>query len=302
MSLYNKYRPQKFEDIVGNETVVEYLQEALKKKDTPQVYLFHGPTGCGKTTLARILAKELGCEPVNMKEINTADFRGIDSAREIIRNSRFTGMGGGRRVWLIDEVHKMTNDAQNALLKLLEEPPPHSFFILATTEPHKLLNTIKGRTLQLEVKPLTEIQMSKLLKSVTTEEGSKVKKTVYEQIIQDALGHPRNALQILEKVLQVSPEKQMEIAEESARRENASIDLCRALIDKSPWKKVRGILEGLKDEDPEGIRRHVLGYSQAVLMRGENDRAAHVIEEFWEPLFNVGFAGLVYYCYSVIKG
>jgi len=108
-------------------------------------------------------------------------------------------------------------------------------------------------------------------------------------------------LQILDQVLRVDPEQRLAVAKRSAEEQSESIELCRALIAGDGWKKVSGILNGLKDQELEGIRRHVLGYAQAVLLKAENNRAALVLEEFLEPFFNTGFAGLVYACYSVTK-
>ena len=302
MNLYLKYRPQEFDQIVGNKDVVDYLVEVVQDvKTCPHVFLLYGPTGCGKTTLARIISKKLGCSDMDFREINTADFRGIDTVREIIRNSRYHSLGGGVRVWLVDEAHKMTGDAQNALLKLLEDSPEHSYFILCTTDPNKLLPTVRGRCIQLQVKVLNDHQMFRVLRNVVKGEEKKLRKSVYDQIIRDSFGQPRNALQILDRVLKVSPEQQLELAKQSAGEYSESIELCRALIGQSSWKMVRNILSGLKDQDAESIRRHVLGYSQSVLLGGENDKAALVIEEFMEPLYNIGFPGLVYACYSVIK-
>lgn len=301
MSLYNKYRPQKFNEVVGNDNIISYLEEVVNNEERPHVYLFHGPTGCGKTTLARILAKEIGCKGLNLIEVNSANFRGIDSVREMIKSSKYHGIEGGDRVWIMDEIHKMTTDAQNALLKLLEDTPSHCYYILCTTEPDKLLKTVRGRTIELQVNSLTDRQMFGLLSSVVEGEEKSLKKLVYNQIIQDSFGLPRNALQVLDKVLSVGKKQQLKMAEQSATQFNTSIELCRALLDNSGWRKVRGILIGLKDQEAEGIRRHVLSYAQSVLLGSENNKAAHIIEEFWEPLFNIGFPGLVYACYSVIK-
>jgi DNA polymerase-3 subunit gamma/tau len=303
-SLYLKHRPNNFDDVIGNEDIVSYLQEiAATPEKAPQTFLLHGPTGCGKTTLARIFATEIGCAEIDLKEIDTADFRGIDTAREIIKRSKYKSMGGDYRVWLIDECHKLTKDAQNALLKTLEDTPKGAFFILCTTEPENLIKPIRSRCIDLQVRKLNDTEMNKLLKrTVKQESDTKLRKEVYELIIEDSKGHPRNALQTLEKVLQASPDKQLEVAEQVKLLETTSFELCRALMEQNAnWKKVREILKGLENAEAEGIRRHVLGYAKSVLLSKDLPRAALIIEEFWEPLYNVGYPGLVYMCYSVVK-
>ena len=306
MSLYNKYRPKELSQVIGNKEIVSYLKTIIDEPGKrPNTYLFHGPTGCGKTTLARILSKEFGCSSGDMSEmeINTASFRGIDTVRELITKSKYRSFGvSGKMVWIIDEVHKMTNDAQNAMLKLLEDPPKKSYFILCTTDPNKLLPTVRGRCIELGVKPLNEDQMERLIKGISKAEGQKIKSIVRDQIIQDSFGLPRNAIQILEKVLGTSPDKQLEIAEQSAIEHSQSIELCKALLDKTSWKMIREILKGLKDQEAESIRRQVLGYAQAVLLKNDNQKAAFILEEFIDPFYDSGFPGLVLACYTVIKG
>lgn len=302
MSLYLKYRPTKLENIVGNSEVVSSLEGMLKDIDKcPHSFLLHGETGCGKTTIGRIIAERLGCKGMDLQEINSADFRGIDTIREVVKQSQFKPLESPCRVWIIDECHKLTNDAQNALLKILEDTPKHVYFVLCTTDPQKLISTIKGRCSQFQVKSLSENQMMGLLRGVVREENENLQKVVYDQIILDSMGLPRNALQILDQVLRVEMDERLEVAKRSAEKQSQSIELCRALIGRNGWKRIASILEGLKDQEPESIRRHVLGYAQAVLLKEENDQAAAVIESLLEPLYDIGFPGLVYACYSTIK-
>ena len=307
MSLYQKYRPSSLDGILGNGDVVVSLKGMLKDRETcPHSFLFHGPTGCGKTTLARIVANELGCSENNIIEIDTAQFRGIDTVRDLRKNAQYTPLGGGIRVYIIDEVHKMTGDAQNAFLKILEDTPKHVFFILCTTDPQSLLPTVKGRCSDFQVSVLSETTMSKLLTQIAKAEGDKITDEIIEQITQDSQGHPRNAIQILEKVLNTPAKRRLKIARQAAIEQSESIALCRALLGNKGWSSVNTILRGLKGQDAEGIRRVVLGYASAVLLKGGRpeviEKAGWILECFQEPFYNIGFPGLVLCSYQVVKG
>jgi DNA polymerase-3 subunit gamma/tau len=301
MSLYLKYRPKDFEALQGNAALIDSLRELLNREDLPHAFLFHGPTGCGKTTIARIIAETLGCVGNDYREVDSADFRGIDTVREIRKQSQFKPLEGPCRVWVIDEVHKMTNDAQNAMLKILEDTPSHIYFILCTTDPQKLLPTVRGRCSQYQVATLTDREMMNLLRNVVKQEGETLTRQIYEQIITDSLGHPRNALQILEQVLATSADKRLEVSQRVAEEQSQVIELCRALIKKAGWKEVAGILNKL-DQDPESVRRAVMGYAQAVLFKGSNIQAGRVLESFVENFFNSGKPGLTLACYRAIEG
>ena len=302
MSLHIKYRPTSLSKIRGNSDTISILEGMLSDIETcPHSFLFFGESGTGKTTLARILSDRLGCKGSDYREINSADFRGIDTIREIINNSQFKPIEGTCRVWVLDEIHKATTDAQNALLKILEDTPKHIYFVLCTTDPQKLLSTIKGRCSQFQTRPLSDSQMYGLLRKIVKDENDVLESEVFDQIILDSLGRPRNALQILEQVLKVSPDRRIEIAKQSAEQQSQAIELCRALLKRSSWKVVKVILNGLKDQDAEGIRRLLLAYSQSILLKEENEMAARIIEELWDPLYNVGWPGLVYCVYSIVK-
>lgn len=305
MSLYLKYRPYDLSQVKGNADVVSALEGLLsedKVKDCPHTFLLHGQTGCGKTTIGRIIAKMLGCVGDDFIEINSASFRGIDTIREIINNSQFMPIEGVCRVWLIDECHKLTNDAQNALLKILEDTPSHVYFILCTTEPQKLIATIKGRCVQFQLLPPTETELKQLLRRIAHKEGEELEDNVLDQIVTNSKGFPRNALQILEMVLSASVENRLEAAKKAEAESIQSIELCRALAKKAPWSSIAKILEGLKDQDPEGIRRAVMGYCQAVLLKGTDQPLFGLImEEFSTPTYDNGFMQITLASYSVCK-
>lgn len=306
MSLYLKHRPTELEQVQGNEELKESLEKFLSDPETcPHVFLLHGPTGCGKTTIARIIADRLGCKGSDFQEVDSGQFRGIETSRDIRRNSLYKSTEGSCRVWLIDEVHKATNDAQNALLKSLEDTPSHVYFILCTTEPSKIIAAIRGRCQQYEVKPLTERQMKRLLHGIVREEDEELDSEIYAQIFESSQGFPRNAIQILEQVLSVSEEKRMEIARRKAEEGVESIELCRALLKAEKWQKVAEILKRLKEKGvaPEDARRVVIGYCQAILLNGKEDmQAGAVMEQFISPFYDTGFQQLTFACFTVICG
>ncbi|MCK9429583.1 MAG: AAA family ATPase [Candidatus Omnitrophica bacterium] len=302
MSLDNKYRPANLSEIIGNKEVILTLKGMFKNKEAiPHSFLFYGSTGTGKTTVARIVAKELGCNENNIIEIDTAQFRGIDTVRDLRKNCQYTPLGGGVKVYILDEIHKATGDAQNALLKILEDPPDHVYFMLCTTDPQNLLPTVKGRCSQFQMQLLADNEMQVLLSSIVNGENDEIDEEIYEQIIQDGQGCPRNSIKILEKVLSTPKKHRLAIAKQAAEEQLEGIALCRALIKKQSWSTVKTILQGLKGQEPETIRRLVLGYASSVLLNKDDEVAGLILESFIEPFYNTGFPGLVYACYSVIK-
>ena len=143
---YRKYRPKKFDEVIGQDHIVNILKNAVTQKRIAHAYLFSGPRGTGKTTLARILAKEAGCFEEDIVEIDAASQRGIDEARALREAVYILPLRSPFKVYIIDEVHMLTKEAFNALLKTLEEPPRHTIFILATTELIKVPDTVVSRT------------------------------------------------------------------------------------------------------------------------------------------------------------
>lgn len=304
MPLHLDYRPKTFDEFIGNKPTAEALKTLLnrEKKEIPHSLLFTGPSGCGKTTLARIVAGELNCSDFDLKELNIADFRGIDTVRDIRKQVTLRPLGGDTRVWILDECHKLSNDAQNALLKLLEDTPSHVYFLLCTTDPQKLLKTILSRCTEFKVSALSDNRLFRYLGQICAKEGKKVSREVLERISELSEGHPRASLVALDKVIDLPEKKMLRSVDTAIFEQNKAIELCQALIDKKGWKTVSVILKGLKEEDPERVRRAVLGYCSSVLLNKDSPGAFVIMEQFIIPLYDSGYPGLVMASYIAVEG
>ena len=300
--LYRKHRPKKFEDVIGQDDAVETLKRKRETNSIPHAILFHGPYGTGKTTLARILARCLKCGKFDFIEKNTADYRGIDSIREIRATMNQAPIDGVSRVWLLDEIHKATSDAQNAMLKLLEDPPEHVYFMLATTEPEKLLAGIKQRCLQVKLNPISEDALLEIINNICKKEKIKISDAVKEKIAEYAGGAAREALQILDKVYQLDSTKKQLKAIEKSSTTTATIEIARKLMNpKTKWREIAPILKELENEDAENIRWMILGYGKSVLLKSDNARAFRMIEAFRDNFYDSKFSGVVSACYEILQ-
>lgn len=220
-ALYRTYRPQTFKDVTGQEVVVKTLQNAISNKKISHAYLFSGPRGTGKTSVARIFAKALNCvnesngEPCDnciscneisegynpdVIEIDAASNNGVDEIRDIREKVKFLPSGSKYKIYIIDEVHMLSGGAFNALLKTLEEPPMHVIFILATTEPHKVPATILSRCQRFDFKPLNVNEIKSQLTKVKELENINITEEALEVIAEVAEGGMRDALSILDQV------------------------------------------------------------------------------------------------------
>jgi len=226
MALFQKYRPKTFDDFIGNEDVVDALKTILKRprENIQHAFLFTGPSGCGKTTLGRIVASMLGCDIDKgyfggFDEKNSADYRGIDAIRDILKDLNPGFFSEPCKVFLLDECHQMTTDAQSALLKALEEPPSNVYFILCTTEPQKLLQTVKSRCVIFDLQPVETKEIIHLLRVVHRKEWKKVPPEVLECIALKSMGSCRDAIQILDMIIDLETEKLMEWLEKNQTRQ-----------------------------------------------------------------------------------
>ena len=205
-ALYRKYRPQTFNDIVGQNHIVSVLKNAIDKNQISHAYLFYGSRGTGKTSIAKIFANEVNRneiyqkENVDIIEIDAASNNGVDEVRDIKEAIKFLPTEGKYKVYIVDEVHMLTTAAFNALLKTLEEPPAHVIFILATTEIHKIPATILSRCQRFEFKNLSQEQLIDRLRYIAKEENLVIEDEAIEKIAALAKGGLRDAISILDQV------------------------------------------------------------------------------------------------------
>lgn len=229
MAFYQKYRPQTFSDIVGEDHIAETLKEAVKSNKLSHAYLLCGPRGTGKTSTARLLAKAFNCQKINLSkeskspldepcnqceicqeitegraidviEIDAASHTKVDEIREVIEKVRLLPVRGKKKVYIIDEVHMLSNSSFNALLKTLEEPPSHVAFILATTEPHKLPATILSRTQRFDFRRVKKSDIVKNLKKIAEKEKIDIDNESLELIAIASDGGHRDAVSLLEQI------------------------------------------------------------------------------------------------------
>ena len=223
--LYRKYRPQSFSEMIGQEHIVQTLTNSISAKSISHAYLFTGPRGSGKTTIARLFAKAINCqnltsfEPCNkcsscleimqsksmdLIEIDAASHTGVDDVRELIDGIKFAPVKSKYKIFIIDECHQLSKSAANALLKTLEEPPSHAIFLLATTEVHKMIPTIISRCQRFDFKKLQILEIIKKLEFILKKENIKFEDTVLSLIAFNSRGSFRDAESLLDKCISFS--------------------------------------------------------------------------------------------------
>jgi DNA polymerase III gamma/tau subunit len=290
MSLYHDMRPKSLKEVVGQVTAVQVLRSKFESKTLPNVVLFVGPTGTGKTTLARICVSETGCTN-NLVEQNCADVRGIDSVREIHASLPYRGIDGGNKAWILDEVVQLPKTTQQAFLKELEDGPPHAYFFLCTTSTEGLLPTFLGRCFVINLKLLTDSQIKMVLSRATLESLSN---KVVSAIVESASGSARRALQLLEAVLAVEGEEyQLQAIELSSEEREREVEfLAKALLRRASWRELQPILQKITTKDVEGLRWQILEYVSKVMLFKDQGMCKLIITAFESSFASSGRAGL----------
>lgn len=307
--IYRKYRPQKFSEVVGQDHVIKTLASALKNGKVAHAYLFAGPRGTGKTTVARILAKALNCfdtktlEPcdkcdscsdilegraLDLIEIDAASNRGIDDIRELRERIRFAPTKGKYKIFVIDEAHQLTKEAFNALLKTLEEPPAHAIFVLATTEPYKMLPTILSRVQRFDFKKVSMPDIIKRMEMITRREGIKIDTKALRIIALNSEGHIRDAESMLGQVIAFAGGKQIVVEDVENILGIVDINLAIKFVDLLTDKKSKEALAFVDKFVNQGydlvqFTQSLINYSRKLLLISVSEDLSRLIKEELSP-------------------
>ncbi len=290
--LYRKYRPQTFHDLIGQENIVHALSNAIELNRISHAYLLCGPRGTGKTSSARILAKSLNCKegptltpcgkcpacldiinsiPVDVIEIDAASNRSVEDTQAILEKIQYVPVNGRYKIYVIDEVHMLSNHAFNALLKTLEEPPENVIFILATTEPHKVLDTIISRCQRFDFRRITTDDIVKRLDYISNQENINISKEALYSIAKNSQGGMRDALALLDQISVLGVNKQIDVNDINEILGKISYDTLYEITDciiKSDCSKSVELIDNIysKGNEPVQIVSNLIQYFRDLMI------------------------------------
>jgi DNA polymerase III gamma/tau subunit len=300
--IYKRWRPQKLVDIVGQPTIVKQLSEYVSSNTLPHSLLFCGDSGTGKTSAALIISKLVECnEGTDFQQINGADERGIDVIRSISDSCKLRPMVGKSKVFYVDEAHKLTNDAQNAMLTLTEDTPQHVYFMLSTTIEGKIIKTLRSRFTTLQFRAIPHADLVALMTKIVKAEKIKTTLNVLNAIADASGGSARVALVTLEQITKLPIGEQLQAISVEAEGPPDAYAMIQALWKGAPWKEIAPMLKGITT-DLEVVRQSVLSYANTCLLGNGGQRAAFLISLFQFPFHDSRKAGLTYACYQFCHG
>jgi len=291
IALYRKYRPDKFEDVLGQEHVVKALEGALKTDNVAHAYLFAGTRGTGKTSIARILANEIKCSVDDIYEIDAASNRGIDDVRELRESVRTLPFSSKYKVYIIDEVHMLTKEAFNALLKTLEEPPEYVIFILATTEINKVPDTVVSRCQTFQFKKPSQKILKYVALNIAKKEGFTIEPSSAELIAMLGDGSFRDTQGILQKVISSSADKKISLSEVEEITGAPKNKLVNDVLSAFAMKDINNGISAVKQAADSNVDMKVFlnlilhKIRMVLLLRFAKDQEASIKEEFNEEEF-----------------
>jgi len=311
MRLYNKHRPVDLSGIVGNKAIVKSVKALHEAGNLPNVVLFSGERGCGKSTMAKIYIDLIGARSQDVVEINCGNDGGVDTGRSISKDLRQRAIGSSHKVYILEEVHKMSSAFQDSLLTTTENAPDYVYFIFCTTNPEKMLSALKSRCTPYVMKKPTKAEVKKLLVNIAKKEDTVLTEDIQSAIISKGESCPRDCVSILHSIIGMSEEdEQLEIIESYVNEESSqAIDLCRAIVDpRVNWGAIQAILKIITDP-PETVRYVVLNYMNSTMLKIRSDakseaklnRLADIIDCFSESFMSTGKAGLTVACYRILN-
>jgi len=268
--LDKKYRPTELHQVIGQNETVNVLKDLYKDNKLPHSIIFAGPTGTGKTTLARIIAKLVDCEDI--LEIDGSTFTGKDDMTDIAVSLKFKSIiGNGKKLLILDEAHGLSTKAWNSWLKLVEEPPEHLYFVFCTTEFHKIIATIKNRCHTFKLKELTNYEMEVILKNVIEKENITLPKHSLSLLIKESYGCPRQALVYLSQVRKCIDFDAVASIIGATENSIGTMELCRFLVGGGTEKQLSEMLIKIKDMSPYSIKVNLSGYFISCVLNAKSE-------------------------------
>lgn len=308
-TIITKYRPAKFADVIGQDVAVRSLRQVLAKRSS-RAFLFTGQSGVGKTTLARIVACEVGCGHGDLIEVDAATHTGIDAMRAVQDLLEYRPISGGVRAIIIDEAHALSKASFQSMLKVLEEPPTWAFWLLCTTEPTRVPAAIVTRCVRCDLKSVGQPLLVEFIDGVVDAEKMKLGDDASKIIglcAREAGGSPRQALINLAMCDGAKSFTEARELLRSAEQSRDAVELARALVRGAKWPEVQGLLRDLRDIGPESIRHVIRAYATKIVLDANSEKAAargmYILDAFSEPCATQdGISPIVIACGRVVLG